>query len=74
MPKGMTLGMFTLIALGFLVLIINPAIPIARDLTDAAGATTTAHGAFALGTCRGGTGSLTAFRAIFGSSWAKVWR
>ncbi len=28
MPKGIMLGMFTLIALGFLVLIINPAIPI----------------------------------------------
>ena len=27
MPKGIMLGMFTLIALGFLVLIINPAIP-----------------------------------------------
>ena len=33
------LGMFTLIALGFLVLIINPAIPITREITDAAGAT-----------------------------------
>ena len=64
------LGMFTLIALGFLVLIINPAIPIARDLTDAAGATTTAHGAFALGTS--GEPILDGFRAIFGSSWAKV--
>jgi len=28
MPKGIMLGMFTLIALGFLVLVINPAIPI----------------------------------------------
>jgi len=70
MPRGIMLGMFTLIALGFLVLIINPAIPIARDLTDAAGATTTAHGAFALGTS--GEPILDGFRAIFGSSWAKV--
>ena len=27
MPKGIMLGMFTLIGLGFLILIINPAIP-----------------------------------------------
>jgi ethanolamine permease len=70
MPKGIMLGMFTLLALGFLVLIINPAIPIARDVTDAAGATTTAHGAFALGTS--GEPILDGFRAIFGSGWAKV--
>ena len=31
------LGMFTLIALGFLVLLFNPAIPIERQVTDAAG-------------------------------------
>ena len=37
MPKGIMLGMFTLIALGFLVLIFNPAIPITREVTDAAG-------------------------------------
>jgi amino acid transporter len=41
MPKGIMLGMFTLIALGFLVLLFNPAIPIARDVTDAAGVTAT---------------------------------
>ena len=70
MPKGIMLGMFTLIALGFLVLIINPAIPITREVTDAAGATTTVHGAFALGTS--GEPILDGFRAIFGSSWAKV--
>src|SRR5215470_6005225 len=50
MPKGIMAGMFTLIVLGFLVLIINPAIPIAREATDAAGNAFTAHGAFALGT------------------------
>ncbi len=64
------LGMFTLIALGFLVLIFNPAIPITREVTDAAGATTTVHGAFALGTS--GEPILDGFRAIFGSSAAKV--
>ena len=31
MPKGIMLGMFTLIVLGFLVLIFNPAIPITRQ-------------------------------------------
>ena len=31
MPKGIMLGMFTLIVLGFLVLIFNPAIPITRE-------------------------------------------
>jgi ethanolamine permease len=70
MPKGIMLGMFTLIALGFLVLIFNPAIPIEREVTDAAGAAATAHGAFALGTS--GEPILDGFRAIFGSSWAKV--
>ena len=64
MPKGIMLGMFTLIALGFLVLIFNPAIPITRELTDAAGVTTTVHGAFALGTS--GEPILDGFRAIFG--------
>ena len=64
------LGMFTLIALGFLVLIFNPAIPISVEVTDAAGATTTVHGAFALGTS--GEPILDGFRAIFGSSAAKV--
>jgi ethanolamine permease len=70
MPKGIMLGMFTLIALGFLVLLFNPAIPIARDVTDAAGVTTTVHGAFALGTS--GEPILDGFRAIFGSDWAKA--
>ena len=64
MPRGIMLGMFTLIALGFLVLIINPAIPIERQVTDAAGAVTTVHGAFALGTS--GEPILDGFRAIFG--------
>ena len=70
MPKGIMLGMFTLIGLGFLVLLFNPAIPITREVTDAAGATTTVHGAFALGTS--GEPILDGFRAIFGSSAAKV--
>jgi ethanolamine permease len=70
MPKGIMLGMFTLIALGFLVLIINPAIPIEREVTDAAGVATTVHGAFALGTS--GEPILDGFRAIFGSEWAKA--
>jgi ethanolamine permease len=68
MPKGIMYGMFTLIALGFLVLIFNPAIPIARQVTDAAGAVTTAHGAFALGTS--GKPILDGFRVIFESTTA----
>src|SRR6186997_650126 len=70
MPKGIMLGMFTLIALGFLVLLFNPAIPITREVTDAAGTATTVHGAFALGTS--GEPILDGFRAIFGSNWAKA--
>jgi ethanolamine permease len=64
MPKGIMLGMFTLIVLGFLVLIINPAIPIAREVADASGVATTVHGAFALGTSSWPI--LDGFRAIFG--------
>jgi ethanolamine permease len=70
MPKGIMRGMFTLIALGFLVLLINPSISIERQVTDAAGATKMVHGAFALGTS--GEPILDGFRAIFGSSAAKV--
>ena len=66
MPKGIMLGMFTLIVLGFLVLIFNPAIPIDAQITDAAGVTTTVHGAFALGTS--GEPILDGFRAIFASN------
>jgi ethanolamine permease len=66
MPKGIMLGMFTLIVLGFLVLIFNPAIPITREIADAAGVTTTVHGAFALGTS--GEPILDGFRAIFASN------
>jgi len=64
MPKGIMLGMFTLIALGFLVLLFNPAIPIERIVTDPAGGTATVHGAFALGTS--GEPILDGFRAIYG--------
>ncbi len=64
MPRGIMLGMFTLIALGFLVLIFNPAIPIERSVVDAAGVATTVHGAFALGTS--GEPILDGFRAIYG--------
>ncbi len=70
MPKGIMLGMFTLIVLGFLVLLFNPSIPIERQVTDAAGTLTTVHGAFALGTS--GEPILDGFRAIFGSNWAKL--
>jgi ethanolamine permease len=69
MPKGIMLGMFTLIALGFLVLLFNPAIPIERQVTYDAGATATVHGAFALGTS--GEPILDGFRAIFGLEVAK---
>jgi ethanolamine permease len=70
MPKGIMLGMFTLVAAGFLVLIINPAIPIERQIADAAGAAATVHGAFALGSS--GEPILDGFRAIYGSGWAKL--
>ena len=70
MPKGIMRGMYTLIVLGFLVMIINPAIPIERVVTDALGGTETVHGAFALGTS--GEPILDGFRAIFGSDWAKI--
>jgi ethanolamine permease len=63
MPKGIMLGMFTLIALGFLVLLFNPSIPIERQVSDASGALTTVHGAFALGTS--GEPILDGFRVIF---------
>jgi ethanolamine permease len=70
MPKAIVLAIFTLIALGFLVLLINPSIPIERQVTDAAGAIKMVHGAFALGTS--GEPILDGFRAIFGSGAAKV--
>src|SRR6478672_10465606 len=63
MPKGIMLGMFTLIALGFLVLLFNPSIPIERQVADASGALTTVHGAFALGTSA--EPILDGFRVIF---------
>jgi ethanolamine permease len=58
MPKGIMLGMFTLIGLGFLVLFINPSLPIEREV---GGETLT--GAFALGTSP--EPILDGFRAIF---------
>jgi ethanolamine permease len=69
MPRGIMLGMFTLIALGFLVLLFNPAIPIERAATLDSGVTATVHGAFALGTS--GEPILDGFRAIFGLDVAK---
>ena len=63
MPKGILYGMFTLIVLGFLVLLLNPSIPIEREVVDASGAVKTATGAFALG--RSGEPILDGFRAIF---------
>jgi ethanolamine permease len=63
MPKGIMFGMFTLIALGFLVLLFNPSIPIERQVADASGALTTVHGAFALGTSA--EPILDGFRVIF---------
>jgi ethanolamine permease len=66
MPKGIMLGMFTLIALGFLVLLFNPSIPIERQITDASGAVTTVHGAFALSTSS--EPILDGFRAIVGTN------
>jgi ethanolamine permease len=66
MPKGIMRGMFTLIVLGFLVLVFNPAIPIARTIADASGATSVVHGAFALSTSA--EPILDGFRAIFGTN------
>jgi ethanolamine permease len=66
MPKGIMLGMFTLIVLGFLVLIINPAIPIEQIAPDG----TVSYGAYALGSST--EPILDGFRAIFGSQWAKA--
>jgi len=63
MPKGIMLGMFTLIGLGFLVLLFNPSIPVQREVIDAAGTATTVTGAFALGTSS--EPILDGFRAIF---------
>jgi ethanolamine permease len=63
MPKGIMLGMFTLIALGFLVLLFNPSIPIERQVADSSGVLATVHGAFALGTS--GEPILDGFRVIF---------
>src|SRR6476619_5526547 len=63
MPKGIMLGMFTLIALGFLVLLFNPSIPIERQVADTSGALTTVHDAFALGTSA--EPILDGFRVIF---------
>ena len=64
MPKGIMLGMFTLIVLGFLVLLFNPSIPVQRVVTDHLGGTETVHGAFALGTSA--EPILDGFRAIYG--------
>jgi ethanolamine permease len=66
MPKGIMLGMFTLIILSFLVLIINPAIPIEQTGPDGA----VSSGAYALGSST--EPILDGFRAIFGSDWAKA--
>jgi ethanolamine permease len=66
MPKGIMRGMFTLIVLGFLVLVFIPAIPIARTIADASGATSVVHGAFALSTSA--EPILDGFRAIFGTN------
>ncbi|MGB6969522.1 MAG: amino acid permease [Methyloceanibacter sp.] len=66
MPKGIMLGMFTLIALGFLVLLFNPSIPIERVVAGDGGVPATVHGAFALGTSS--EPILDGFRAIFGTN------
>ena len=57
MPKGIMLGMFTLIALGFLVLIINPAIP--------------RGGSFALRHARASRSSTASARST-AAGWAKI--
>jgi ethanolamine permease len=63
MPKGIMYGMFTLIALGFLVLIFNPSIPVEQQVAGAGGTVKTVHGAFALG--QSTYPILDGFRVIF---------
>jgi ethanolamine permease len=63
MPKGIMAGMFTLIVLGFLVLIINPSISLDSAVPDALGRVETMHGAFALG--KSAEPILDGFRTIF---------
>ncbi len=58
MPRGIMAGMFTLIVLGFLVLFINPSIPVERIVNGE-----TVTGAFALGASP--EPILDGFRAIF---------
>ena len=71
MPKGIILGMATLIVSAFMILWLNSSIPVSREITDAAtGAKTTITGAFALASS--GEPLLDGFRAIYGADLAKI--
>ncbi|WP_088344378.1 MULTISPECIES: amino acid permease [Rhodomicrobium] len=71
MPKGIILGMLTLIVSAFMILWLNSSVPVSREVTDSVtGATSTITGAFALASS--GEPLLDGFRAIYGTEIAKV--
>lgn len=71
MPKGIILGMLTLIISAFMILWLNSSVPVTREIADAVtGATQTVRGAFALGSS--GEPLLDGFRAIYGADIAKA--
>jgi ethanolamine permease len=70
MPKGILLGMATLVVSAFMIVLLNPSVPITREITDAGGAVVEAHGAFALATSV--EPLLDGFRATFGGAGAIV--
>ena len=71
MPKGIILAMLTLIVAAFLVVWLNCAVPVSREVTDAAtNQTSTITGAFAIASS--GEPLLDGFRAIYKSNLAVV--
>jgi ethanolamine permease len=71
MPKGIILGMLTLIISAFMILWLNSSVPVTREVTDAAtNTTTTLTGAFAVASS--GEPLLDGFRAIYGADIAKI--
>jgi ethanolamine permease len=71
MPKGIILAMLTLIVAAFLVVWLNCAVPVVREITDpATNVKSTVTGAFAIGSS--GEPLLDGFRAIYKSDIAKI--
>ena len=71
MPKGIILAMLTLIVAAFLVVWLNSALPVVREVTDpATGAKSTLTGAFAVASSA--EPLLDGFRAIYKADIAKV--